>query len=263
MASTSSPADLLHGVAYVWRGFKFIRENRDLARYWRPPIVIVAAALVLSLWLAGSYHDELLAWLWPVPVATDWFSRLLTILHSALEAVAFLLVAFLLGVLSLTLSTVIAAPFNDALSEVIEQRLAGTTPAAFDWSRVLRDSVRSVRLESLKLACYACVMGPLFVVSWLAPGIGHGLYVVFGGLFTSAYFALDYIDWPASRRGHGIRQRLRLLRERPWLMLGFGGAVSLCMLIPFMNLWLMPAAVAGGTQLFLDVERASRSLRVE
>jgi len=256
MASTSSFADLFRGFAYPLRGIAFIRQQPDLARYWLPPIVIMFCALVLSLVLAGHYHDDLVRWLWAEPSGQDWLARFLAFLHSALEAVAFLLLAALLISLCATLSTVIAAPFNDALSEATEQRESGHTMPAFQWSRAFRDAGRSVRIELVKLLCYLAVMGPLFVLSWLVPGVGQIVYAVFGGFFTTLYFALDYIDWPASRRGHGIRQRLALVRKRPWLMLGFGAAVWMLMLIPFVNLCFMPAAVVGGTRLFRDHERA-------
>ncbi len=255
MAGTSSPTDLVRGFAYPLRGVGFIRRQRDLKRYWLPPIIIMFSALVLSVWLSGRYHDDLLAWLWPAPAGSDWLARVLSLLHGALEAVTFLIVLLTLVVVCAMLSTVIAAPFNDTLSEVIEQREAGVPIPPFRWSRLLRDAGRTVRLELLKLFCYLSVMGPLLLLSWLVPGVGQVLYVAFGGLFTAFYFALDYIDWPASRRGQGIRQRLILVRTRPWLLLGFGAAVWLLMLIPFVNLWLMPAAVVGGTRLFLDLER--------
>lgn len=257
MAGLTSPTDLVRGFAYPLRGIGFIRRHRDLSRYWLPPILIVFCALVLSLWLAGRYHDDLVLWLWPAPTGSDWLSRTLAVLHSALEAIAFVVVAVVLAGLCSMLSTIIAAPFNDALSEVIEQREAGIPIPPFQWSRVLRDAGRSVRLELLKLICYVVVMGPLFLLSWLVPGVGQVLYVVFGSLFTATYFAIDYIDWPASRRGQGVRQRLAIVKSRPWLMLGFGLAVWLLMLVPFVNLWFMPAAVAGGTRLFLDLERGS------
>jgi CysZ protein len=96
-------------------------------------------------------------------------------------------------------------------------------------------------------------MGPLLVVSWLLPGIGQAVYMVFATLFTALYFAVDYIDWPASRRGYAFRQRIALLRVRPLLTLGFGFAVGACLFVPLLNLCFMPLAVAGGTRLFLDL----------
>ena len=77
---------------------------------------------------------------------------------------------------------------------------------------------------------------------------------MFGTLFTALYFAIDYIDWPASRRGLAFGQRLVLLRTRPLMTLGFGFAVAACLFVPLLNVCFMPLAVAGGTRLFLDLD---------
>ncbi|HVZ35853.1 MAG TPA: EI24 domain-containing protein, partial [Polyangiaceae bacterium] len=120
-----------------------------------------------------------------------------------------------------------------------------------------------VRLELFKLALYAGVMGPLWVASWLVPGAGQALYAGFAWLFTSFYFALDYVDWPASRRGLDVRQRLSLLGVRPLTTLGFGCGVAACLFVPLLNLFFMPLAVAGGTRLFLDLSSYAARARPE
>jgi len=71
---------------------------------------------------------------------------------------------------------------------------------------------------------------------------------------SAAYFALDYVDWPATRRGLSVRARFALLRRHPLRMLGFGCAVWMCLFVPLLNLLFMPLSVAGGTLLFLDLE---------
>ena len=37
-------------------------------------------------------------------------------------------------------------------------------------------------------------------------------YALFGFVFTATYFAVDYVDWPATRRGYGVRRRAALVR---------------------------------------------------
>jgi CysZ protein len=113
-----------------------------------------------------------------------------------------------------------------------------------------------VVLEIAKLGLWALVMIPLFVLSLVVPVVGQIIYAVFGFFFTAAYFAVDYIDWPASRRNRGISYRFSMLRAHFLPMLGFGTGVWLFLFVPLLNLLFMPAAVAGGTLLFLDLERA-------
>jgi CysZ protein len=155
---------------------------------------------------------------------------------------------------TVVLANLFAAPFNDALSEAVEEAETGRGAPPFSVARMLRDVGRSVGLELVKLSIYLAVMGPMWLLSWLLPGVGQALYLVFAALFTASYFAIDYVDWPASRRGLGWRSRLGLVRTRPFLMLGFGSAVALCLFVPLLNLCFMPLAVAGGTRLFLDLE---------
>jgi CysZ protein len=248
--------DFFRGLSYPLRGYRVLREHRDLARYGRGPIVLTALALLASLGLASAYHDDLLNWLWsaPDPAQHAW----LAFLHGLARALSFLLSLVLLVVLCVSLSSVLAAPFNDALSEALEARVAGREPRRFSLSHLLVDLLRTVGLELFKLLLYAAVMGPLWLLSWVVPGVGQGAYLVALVLFTTAYFALDYVDWPAARRGWPIRARLALLGRHPWLMFGFGLAVWACLFVPLLNLFFMPLSVAGGTLLFLDLEAGTR-----
>jgi CysZ protein len=256
------PGDFVRGLLYPVRGLEILRRHGGLRRYWVPPILLTALSLIVSLTFAVRYHDDALAMIWQVPAGEGWVAGLLGALHWVLRVLALVLGFAVSVVLTIALANVIAAPFNDALSEQVELRETGQPSAAFSLSRVLRDVGRTLRIELTKLLVYVAVLGPLFVLSWLFPGPGQLAYTVFASLFTVVYLALDYIDWPASRRGYGMRQRIAMLKVRPMLTLGFGAAVAVCLFVPLLNLLFMPLAVAGGTRLFLDLteygERASR-----
>jgi CysZ protein len=248
------PRELFQGAAYAVRGMALLRKYPGLARYWSVPIVLTSLALLGSLVLAVRYHDDLLGLLWTEPVRRDALSWLAWGSYWFARALTFVVSLALLALGCIALSTLIAAPFNDALSEAIEFRETGRTAPPFSLPRALADASRTMAFESLKLAGFVLVMGPLWLTTWLLPGLGQVLYAVLGGTITVTYFALDYIDWPASRRGWSIRKRLSLVWQRPLLMLGFGAAVWACLFVPFLNLAFMPIAVAGGTRLVLDLE---------
>jgi CysZ protein len=248
------PADFFRGTAYALRGLRILRKYPELARYWVVPILLTALALTGSFVVATRYHDDLLSLLWRSPAGSDLLAGVLRGVYWLVRAFFFLVTLGGLLLLSVLLSGLFAAPFNDALSEAIEEREGGLRSPPFSLARLGRDLLRSVRLELLKLVVFAAIMTPLTIFSWLVPGIGHLAAAGIGGLFTVVYFAMDYIDWPASRRGLGIRARLSLFSRRPWLMLGFGVAVWGCLFVPILNIAFMPIAVAGGTRLFLDLE---------
>jgi CysZ protein len=152
------------------------------------------------------------------------------------------------------ITAIIAAPFNDLLSEEVERIRTGREGAPFSLRVVLRDSVRTVGLELVKLLIWASVMGPLFLASLLLPVVGQILYTVIGFVFTAMYWSIDYVDWPASRQNRGVGFRFGMATRHFLPMFGFGTGVWLFLFIPFLNLLFMPAAVAGGTLLFLDLE---------
>lgn len=247
------PADFVSGLLYPLRGLTILRRHPGLARYWIPPIVLTFAALVASFVFAVRYHDDAVALLWAAPSGEGFVAMVLAVLHFLVRAAALLVGVGLAMVVCILAANLIAAPFNDALSEALEQIETGHPSPGFSLARLVRDLGRTLRVELTKLLVYCAVMGPLLVISWLVPGVGQLLYLIFGLLFTSLYMALDYIDWPASRRALPLRERLALLSVRPLLTLGFGFAVAACLFVPLLNLFFMPLAVAGGTRLFLDL----------
>lgn len=248
------PGDFVRGLLYPLRGLALLRRHPGLARYWLPPIILTLLALVASFALALRYHDDVVRLVWLPPVGEGWSESILLGLHWLLRALA-LLVGVGLGMLAcIVLANLFAAPFNDALSEVVEEIETGRRSPPFSLARLGRDLVRTVRIELLKLLVYVGVMLPLWVLSWLVPGVGQLVYMVFAGLFTPIYLAIDYVDWPASRRAMPLSARVSLLRARPLMTFGFGCAVFFCLFVPLLNLLFMPLAVAGGTRLFLDLE---------
>ncbi len=193
-------------------------------------------------------------WTLPVPVGeTDWFWPML---HGALSWLLVVVAAALGAALLLLSTSVIAAPFNDALSAAVE-RIEGTLPPSS--TSLAADLVRSVRIEGLKLGVYMAVMLPLLVLALVAPPLGAPILASAGFAVTVTYVAIDYTDWPAARRGRGIRARAAWARRHAGPLLGFGLAAWALLFVPGLNLLLMPAAVAGGTLLYLDLERSEAS----
>jgi len=251
MATSLHPGDFVRGFLYPLRGLSILRRHKGLARFWLPPIVLTTAALATSITFAVRHYDDAVELLWRTPVQANW---VVSALHGLLSVVAFVVGIGLAMVVSVLFANLIAAPFNDALSETVEELETGQPAPPFSFARLVRDLARTLRVELGKLLLYAAIMVPLWLLSWLVPGIGQLLYLVVGSLFTAIYFAIDYTDWPASRRGMALRERARYLRVRPLMTLGFGFAVGLCLFVPILNLCFMPLAVAGGTRLFLDLE---------
>jgi CysZ protein len=247
----------LAGVGYALRGARFVYvQHPRLSRLWLPPVVITAIALIATTWAAFAWRDDVVGWLWPEPGGSGAGAIAARGLHTALELLAAVLMA-LTGVVVVALaSSLICAPFNDALSEAVERIHTGGEGTSLRLSVLLRDTLRSIGLQLLKLGAYAAIMGPMFVISFALPGVGGVLYTAIAFVVTALFLAIDYVDFAATRRGLDARARMRAaLRQWP-AMLGLGAAIWVLLFVPLLNVLFMPAAVAGGTLLFLDLHPA-------
>ena len=81
------------------------------------------------------------------------------------------------------------------------------------------------------------------------------IYVAFRRCTTH----FQYIDYPADNHKLGWNEMLAWLRQKRWQSMSFGGSVYLVLLIPVVNILMMPAAVAGAT-LFWVRERGAENL---
>ena len=233
-------------MGYVFRGMRFVYlEHPGLVRIWIFPILITVACLVFGLGELSDLASGLLDRVWDAPGSADGWAAAEGL---ARGVILFLvrLVLFAVGIFVLfALSSVIASPFNDALSEAVERLHAGTEAPPFTVRALLRDLVRTLLVESGKLMLYLGLVGPLFLVGLFVPAVA----AVVGPLafvLTALYLSLDYVDWPLARRNRPAGARLRLVRRHFAPLLGFGAGVWLCLYVPFVNLFFMPAAVAGG-----------------
>ena len=246
------PGDFVKGLLYPLRGLEIMRRHGGLRRYWVPPIVLTGIALIASVVLSARFSDDLLALIWQAPVGDSFWTRTLAALHGVAQVVVVVL-GFAVGlVVTIGLASVIAAPFNDALSEAVELRETGQPPLTFSMARLGRDVGRTVRIELLKLLVYASVLGRCCS--------SPGRFQAPASSLTPPSPAF-HCRLPRDRlpRLAGVATRLSgasagsALEGAPMMTLGFGVAVTVCLFVPLLNLFFMPMAVAGGTRLFLDL----------
>jgi CysZ protein len=245
----------LAAFTYPFRGARLVyREHPELARYWAPPIVLAAIAMFGAAWLVLEHRDALIQALWPATHAGDgWLDALLRGTRSFASFVVTLLALGIGFVLALFTAQVAAAPFYDALSQAVEALRFNSRPAGTTLRELARDALRSVQLAALKLAIYLAWMLPLWMLGMFVPVAGPIAQAALGFALTVAFLAVDHLDWAAARHGLSVRQRLRLVGAYPGPLLAFGLSVWCFLFIPIVNLFLIPAAVAGGTLLFIDL----------
>lgn len=147
-------------------------------------------------------------------------------------------------------ANLIAAPFNGFLAEKVEQQLRGTPLVDEGWKAVLAMIPRSLQRELQKLVYYLPRFLLLLIMTFI-PGlnlIAPLLWFLFGAWMMS----IQYCDYPMDNNRVSFTQMKQLMKARRITSIGFGGLVQLGMLVPVLNLFLMPAAVVGATIFWVE-----------
>ncbi len=150
--------------------------------------------------------------------------------------------------LGLGVALLLASPLLDRLSRIVELAASGAEGGA---GRGLRFEVA----QSLRGALYFLIAAPGVFLLGFIPLIGPLLSVLWGARAV----AFQMTDPALTRRGLSFAQKRRWHRDWLFESEGFGLAGMVALLVPFANLLLGPALVAGGTLLVLDLEQVERA----
>lgn len=104
---------------------------------------------------------------------------------------------------------------------------------------------RTFSREMRKLGYFLPRAIGLFILSFIpvVNVVAAPLWLMFGVWMM----AIQYIDYPADNNKMSWQDMLAWLRSKRWQSLGFGGITYLALMIPGVNVLMMPAAVAGAT----------------
>lgn len=237
------PLPVLSGPQYLREGLKLVLSP-GLRRFVLMPLavnlVLFVALVTLAMHQFGIWVDALM------PSLPDWLSFLEYLLWPLFVTLVVLIVFFTFTLLG----TSLAAPLNGLLAEKVEVVLRGEDHfPPFRWGELFALAPRTFGRELRKLAYFLPRSLGLLILSFI-PGpnlVAPFLWVLFGVWMM----AVQYIDYPADNNKVGWDEMLAWLRGRRWHSLSFGGITYAALLIPGLNLLIMPAAVAGATLLWV------------
>jgi CysZ protein len=234
----------LTGAGYLLRGFGLLLRA-GVKRYVVGPLLVNLVVFGGLLYLAWSYLPDLRAHV------EGWLPGWLDFLSWVLVPLLVLLFALVLFFGFSTIGNLVASPFNGFLAEAVERALTGTGPELpAGVAGVTREALKSVASQVRKLGYLALRAIPLLAL-FLIPGVN--LAAPFLWLAFSAWMlALEYGDYPMAAHGLTFARQRRLLGQRRLLVLGFGAMTSAALLVPGLNLAVIPAAVAGATALWVE-----------
>ncbi|MBH3310545.1 sulfate transporter CysZ, partial [Pseudomonas mosselii] len=226
-------APVLSGPQYLREGLKLVLSP-SLRLFVLLPLAVNLLLFGGLIYFAGHQFS-----LWVdalMPTLPDWLGFLTYILWPLFVALVLLMVFFTFTLLA----NVIAAPFNGFLAEKVEVVVRGQDNfPPFSWAELVAMVPRTLSREMRKLVYFLPRAIGLFILSFIpvVNVIAAPLWLVFGIWMM----AIQYIDYPADNNKMSWQDMLAWLRQKRWQSMGFGGITYLALMIPGVNVLMMPA----------------------
>lgn len=228
----------LRGAGYLLRGAGML-NTPGLRTFVLIPLLVNIVLFVGAIWLLVDQFDVWVGyWMNQLP---GWMSFLDWLLWPMFAGLVLILVYYSFNIVA----NFIAAPFNGLLAEKVELRLRGKIDSADSWQELLKMVPQALGREIAKLRYYLPRFLLILVLTFI-PGVNL-LAPLLWFLFGAWMMAIQYCDYPMDNNRVSFGQMKLLLKSHRMTALGFGGLVQLGMLIPVINLILMPTAVVGAT----------------
>ncbi len=233
---------LVKGFGYLLQGARLL-THPGLRLFVLLPllvnVIMFAMGLGLLISFVGGWMGSVVAWL------PEWLGGITWLLWFLFVLIFGMAVFFGFNLLA----NFIAAPFNGLLAEKVQLHLTGQALGEANFKAIVASIPRSAGREISKLTYYLPRILLLLVMS-LIPGINllaPWLWILFGAWMM----VVQYIDYSMDNNGVSFRHMRRSLKQQRLLHLGFGGGVSLLLMLPLINFFIMPIAVAGATALYV------------
>jgi len=260
---SGSVSRFFHGFGYAFEAVDVIRQQRLWLLTAIPIAVNVALFLVMlavTFWLVLPWLGALEQALVPAVATGFWntvVAGLAKILVWGLWLVTPLLLLFVNAFVVVVVGQAVAGPFLDLLSERVECVVLGVPPAPTSVPRILR-SIRTALADVVwSLLYWLGAQIPLLLLS-LIPVLGSVSAAVLSFAFTSLLLAVEFVGLSLTRYFVGYRQRFGALWGNRAVGLGLGVATMAMLLIPGVNLLLLPVAAVAGTLLYVDLRGAGQ-----
>lgn len=228
-----------NGFYYFSEGWKLMLTP-GLRRYVLMPIfiniLIIGTAFYFIYQQIGNVVTYTLSYL---PSWLQWLSYIMW-------PVIVISVLVFFGYFFTTLANIIAAPFNGMLSSKLESILIGEVPEDGSWADIAKDACRSIQRELQNLAYYIPRLIGILLL-FLIPVIGTIAAPLILFLFNAWMMSIQYNDYAFDNNRISFpKMKLHLKNDR-FNNLVFGSLINIFTMIPLLNLFIMPAAVCGGT----------------
>lgn len=237
MRTLTSPLYLAKGVPLLFQP--------GIRRYVILPILINFAVFSLFIWVGFSQLSDMLDHY--IATLPDWLQWIDWILAPLILICLVAIGSFI----CLIFANLIAAPFNSFLAEALLRQLTPSIKLPDGGFAAIAKNIVPELMSELKKLGYITIRALPLLLLFIIPGINIFAPILWI-LFSAWVLALEYLEFPMS--SHGMlfdKIRARLGRSR-LATLSFGGSIVLLTVIPVINFFIMPIAVAGACVFYAE-----------
>lgn len=245
------------GLAYPLQALGYISKNK----LWKHAVwavlinvILLAGLLVLAFALAvpglNSLEGSMRNW---AADSTLW-AGVVWLLVVVMWSVGVTLLVAGSSIALLLVGQAVASPFLDILSEQVEHLELGTQELPISTKRMLLAIAVSLSDLVWGLVYLVAINLPIWLLTFYFPPPATVLTFVSSALLL----AHEFIGLSLTRYFVNYRARWGAVWRNKWFALGFGTSSMALLVVPGLNLVLLPLAAVGGTLLYCDLVRAGR-----
>ena len=250
--------DFIEGFLLPLKGAQLLLSSSRIKRWAVMPLVVNFIIYILLIatffWLIARIHIPGVSWdFWG---ATGiWLSELINGMAGVLKWTLAIPLVLAICYFTFTLvGMVVAAPFNDILSEKLENHICfGSSkkdnepeiPLRLDMKAALI-SISSSFKFALRQVFYSVIALPFLLIPFV------GATMLF--LVTAYFTGIGFLDVGMARNYLPHECKLPAITQNRWQIIGFGAGMDVLFMIPFAGLLLLPLGVAGGTSLYCSID---------
>ena len=238
----------LQGIAFFFQGFTLIMK-KGIRGFVLIPLLINVVVFSGAIWLAYAQFqglmESLTGWL------PSWLSWVEWILLPFFAVLVLVIIYYTFSIIA----NFIASPFNALLAERVEKHLNGIPLPESSGFKAMAANIGKTLSSEVKKVLYMLKWMPVLLLITVIPGlnlIAPAAWILYGAWM----YSLQYSDYPMGNHEMFIKEELVVLRKNRSHALGFGAATTLMTIIPVVNFFAMPVAVAGATAMW--VKKLSR-----
>ncbi|MBQ8706679.1 MAG: sulfate transporter CysZ [Succinivibrionaceae bacterium] len=230
------------GIYYLIYGIRMLRYG-EIRKFLLIPLGINVLVFALATFFVIRWGGELKEYMdFEMPY---WLSFLQYLIIPLLLLI-FMVISYYLFA---TVAGVLAAPFNGPLAAKADELIQKRTILEESLTATVRDVPRIIA-HTLRLLMYTLPRMLFSLLFLLIPIVGYVLWL----LSTGWIIAIGYLDCSGDNHQKPIRDLVESMKSDKIRCIGFGISVYFMMLIPVVNLFVIPAAVCGSTKLLTDLD---------